>query len=382
MAVSSILGNKMRSFLTMLGVIIGVGAVILLVSVGEGSARNVTQRIQSMGSNLLTVNIRGRGAVTSLSYNEAMEFADFPGVHRIAPTQTSTATVKYGNTTVDDASLESTVPDYRSVLNYEVASGRFLMESDVTGRQKVAVIGKEIVDELFPFQNPLGERIKVNGQTFTIIGTLKEKGTSMAGSSDNKVIIPITVGLRLSGDTGIRNIYIQAASPEDVETAELFINNFLLKKFKDENNYRIFNQSEMLSTINEVTGTFTAMLGGIAGISLLVGGIGIMNIMLVSVTERTREIGIRKAIGAKHSDILVQFLIEAVVISGLGGIIGMLFGISGSLLVSKLVGFSTVVSIKILLIASLFSILVGVGFGIYPANKAALLNPIEALRYE
>lgn len=204
----------------------------------------------------------------------------------------------------------------------------------------------------------------------------------MGGSSDNKIIIPITTGMRLMGDTGIKTVYVQADSAEAVDTAELYLNNYLIKKFKDEDNYKIFNQSEMLSTVNEVTGTLTAMLGGIAGISLLVGGIGIMNIMLVSVTERTREIGIRKAIGAKHSDILIQFLIESIVISGLGGIIGIILGIGGSHLISGMVGFDTVISLNILLIASLFSIIVGVVFGIYPANKAARLNPIEALRYE
>lgn len=382
MAISSILSNKMRSFLTMLGVIIGVSAVIILVSVGEGSTKSVTERIESMGTNLLTVNIMGRGAMTSVSYDEVKEFSSFPGVDQVAPSQASSTTVKYGNKQMDSVSVESTTMEYLDVLNYELSGGRFLIESDLTNRQRVAVIGKEIIDELFPFQNPLGESITIRGQKFTVVGTLKEKGTSMGGSGDNKIIIPLTVGLRLSGDTGIRTIYVQAASAEQVETAELYINNYLVRKFKDEGNYRVFNQSEMLSTMSEVTGTLTAMLGGIAGISLLVGGIGIMNIMLVSVTERTREIGIRKALGAKHSDILIHFLIEALVISCLGGAVGIAIGISGSVLVSKLVGFSTVVSVNMLLIASVFSILVGVGFGIYPANKAALLNPIDALRYE
>jgi putative ABC transport system permease protein len=382
MAIASILSNKMRSFLTMLGVIIGVSAVITLVSLGEGSTRSVTEHIQSMGSNLLTVNITGRGTSTSLTYNETRELRDLPGVLYVAPSLASQATVKYGSISSDNASLESTTPEYQYVQNYRVSSGRFLLENDITQRQRTAVIGKEIVDELFPFHNPVGERIKINGQTFTVIGVLEEKGTSAMGSGDNKVIIPITTGQRLAGNTGIRTVYIQAASPEQVDTAELYLNNYLIKKFKSEDGYRIFNQSEMLSTISEVTGILTATLAGIAGISLLVGGIGIMNIMLVSVTERTREIGIRKALGAKHANILVQFLIEAVVISGLGGIIGIIFGISGSMVISNLAGFNTVISVNVILLASMFSILVGVIFGIYPANKAALLNPIDALRYE
>ncbi|NPV44595.1 MAG: FtsX-like permease family protein [Firmicutes bacterium] len=382
MAVGSILKNKMRSFLTILGIIIGVSAVITLVSVGEGSARQVTQRIESLGSNLITVFIRGRGAVNSISYDEAMEFMDIPGVEGVAPVQSSTSTVKYGNKTFDDASLDLSNSHYINVLNFNLDYGRFLLESDITYRQKVAVIGKEVVDELFPFQNPLGEKITINGQKFVVVGVLQEKGTSMRGSSDNKVVIPITTGQRLLGSTEIRTVYLTASSSEVVDTVISQLQSRLVKKFKSEDNFNIFSQTEMLSTVSEVTGTMTAMLGGIAGISLIVGGIGIMNIMLVSVTERTREIGIRKAIGAKKSDILIQFLIESVVLSGMGGLLGLITGIAGSGMISGLVGFETVISPRILIIAIAFSVFVGVFFGIYPANKAARLNPVDALRYE
>lgn len=382
MAVGSILKNKMRSFLTILGIIIGVSAVITLVSIGEGSARQVTQRIESLGSNLITVSIRGRGAVNSISYDEAMEFMDIPGVSGVAPVQSSTSAVKYGNKTFDDASLDLSNSHYINVLNFNLDYGRFLLESDIIRRQKVAVIGKEIADELFPLQNPLGERITINGQKFVVVGVLQEKGTSMRGSSDNKVVIPITTGQRLLGSTEIRTVYLTASSSEVVDTVISQLQIRLVKKFKSEDNFNIFSQTEMLSTVSEVTGTMTAMLGGIAGISLIVGGIGIMNIMLVSVTERTREIGIRKAIGAKKSDILTQFLIESVVLSGMGGILGLITGIVGSNLISGLIGFETVISPRILIIAIAFSVFVGIFFGIYPANKAARLNPVDALRYE
>ena len=268
------------------------------------------------------------------------------------------------------------------MLNFNLDYGRFLLESDITYRQKVAVIGKEVVDELFPFQNPLGEKITINGQKFVVVGVLQEKGTSMRGSSDNKVVIPITTGQRLLGSTEIRTVYLTASSSEVVDTVISQLQSRLVKKFKSEDNFNIFSQTEMLSTVSEVTGTMTAMLGGIAGISLIVGGIGIMNIMLVSVTERTREIGIRKAIGAKKSDILIQFLIESVVLSGMGGLLGLITGIAGSGMISGLVGFETVISPRILIIAIAFSVFVGVFFGIYPANKAARLNPVDALRYE
>jgi putative ABC transport system permease protein len=382
MAMSSIFSNKMRSFLTMLGVIIGVSAVIILVSIGQGTTKSVTESIEGMGSNLLTVNITGRGADTSLDIEDVKIFDEFIGVGKVSGSSTMNADIKAGNTILEDVSINGTDGDYLSILNYEMSEGRFLMETDLNNRQRVAVIGSEISSELFGSASGVGETIKINGQTFTIIGSLAEKGSSMMGSSDEVVIIPLTTAQRLSGDTSIKTIYIQAESADTVDVAKAYMENYLLREFKDESAYKVFDQSEVLETVGSVTGMLTAMLGGIAGISLLVGGIGIMNIMLVSVTERTREIGIRKAIGAKYADILIQFIIESIVLSGMGGIIGIVLGIGGSFMIGKLAGIETVVSTGIVLIATLFSLAVGVVFGIYPADKAAKLNTIDALRYE
>ena len=382
MAMSSIFSNKTRSFLTMLGVIIGVSAVIILVSIGQGTTKSVTDSIEGMGSNLLTVNIKGRGADTSLDIEDVASFEDFIGVGKVSGSSSLNGDIKSGNTTLEGISVTGTDEDYLSILNYEMTEGRFVSDTDVDGRQKVAVIGSEIRSELFGSASAVGQTIKINGQTFTIIGSLAEKGSSMMGSSDEIVIIPLTSAQRLSGDTSIKTIYVKAESKETVDVAKAYMENYLLREFKDEDAYSVFDQSEVLDTVGSVTGMLTAMLGGIAGISLLVGGIGIMNIMLVSVTERTREIGIRKAIGAKYADILIQFIIESIVLSGMGGIIGIVLGIGGSFAIGKLVGIETVVSSGIVILSTLFALAVGVIFGIYPANKAAKLNTIDALRYE
>ena len=381
LAINAIVANKMRSFLTMLGVIIGVSTVIILVSIGQGSTQSVTNRIESMGSNLIPVSIMGRGQVNGLSYQDAMKFAEKPGVSGVAPVISGNVTVKYGTKKVD-TSLEGTNEQYEQVRNQKASAGRFLMPVDLDYRQKVVLLGSEVSNELFGFSNPLGQDIKINGVKYKVIGLLEEKGSSAGGSSDDKVVIPITTAMRLLSNPVIRNISIQAKSKQDVNQVVSQLQALLLRKFKDENSYRVFNQAEMLSTVNEVTGTLTLMLGGIAGISLFVGGIGIMNIMLVSVTERTREIGIRKAIGAKRRDILRQFLVEATVVSGLGGIIGIALGFLGSGLIGKMMKITVAVSPQIALLAFSFSIIVGVFFGIYPANKASRLKPIEALRFE
>ncbi|KNZ69933.1 hypothetical protein Tfer_1313 [Thermincola ferriacetica] len=381
LAIAGIRANKMRSFLTMLGVIIGVSAVIILVSVGQGSAKQVTGQIESLGSNLISVNIRGRGEVSGLSYQEALKLGDRPGVSGIAPTISSSVTVKYGTKKVD-TSLEGTNEQYATVRNQKTSAGRFLLPVDIEYRQKVVLLGSEVSRELFGFGNPIGQEVKINGVKFKVVGLLEEKGSSMGGSNDDKVIIPITTAMRLLANPQISSVSLQAKSKEDVDIVVRQVEAALLRKFKDEDNYRVFNQAEMLSTVNQVTGTMTLMLGGIAGVSLLVGGIGIMNIMLVSVTERTREIGIRKAIGAKRRDILRQFLVEAVVVSSMGGILGIIVGMLGSKAIGTIMNMTMTVSPGVALLAFSFSVLVGIFFGLFPANKASRLKPIDALRFE
>lgn len=377
----TISSNKLRSFLTMLGVVIGVFAVVALVSLGQGATSQVTERVQGMGSNLITLSIRGRGALSSLTYQDAMELAARTGVSGVAPVANGQVTVKYGNQSVT-TSLEGTTPDYSSVRNHNVGLGRFLTSMDVQNRQNVAVLGADVVDNLFAGTNPLGRDIRINGTVFTIVGVLERKGDSMGGSNDDKVITPISTAQRLLRDAGIRTVYIQAESPEVVNRVVAGLEAAMKLRFRDEDAYRVFNQAEVLDTVSQVTGTLTLMLGGIAGISLLVGGIGIMNIMLVSVTERTREIGISKALGAKKRDILLQFLVESAVLSSLGGLVGLLLGYALVGAISRFTGLAAVFSPQVVALAVVFSLFVGVFFGIYPANKAANLSPIEALRAE
>lgn len=381
LAWAGIKANKLRSFLTMLGVIIGVAAVIILVSIGEGTSQSVTARIQGMGSNLISVNIRSNQTPVTLTYEEVMKWKERPGVAGVAPVISSNVTVKYGSKSYS-TTLEGVNEEYEEVRNHHVQAGRFIISSDLALRQKVAVLGVEVARQLFGNLNPVGETIKINGVNFKVVGLLEEKGSQAMGSNDDKVVIPLTTAERVLASRGIRSVFLQASSPDQVNGVVAQLDNLLYRKLKNTDAYRVFNQSEVLSTVNQITATFTTMLGGIAAISLLVGGIGIMNIMLVSVTERTREIGIRKAIGAKRRDILRQFLIEALVISCTGGIIGIIIGFGGSRLLSSLFSISTVISLRIVLIAFSFSVLTGIIFGLYPASKASRLNPIEALRYE
>jgi putative ABC transport system permease protein len=383
LALKGIVGNKMRTFLTMLGIIIGVSAVIILVSVVQGTTEDVKESIESMGTNLLTVRITGRGAEDSLTYEEILSIINLNGVEGVSPVASGNVTVKYGTNSMETLTLQGVNDEYQSVRNHTVQSGRFIMPLDVEYRQKVVLLGTEVVKELFGMENPLDREIQINGLNFKVVGILEEKGSTNMGSGDETIMIPITTAQRLLKLTGIREIYVQAESTEKVDTAYAQIEQYILKKFKnDEDSYRIFDQTELLSTISDVTNNMALMLGGIAAISLLVGGIGIMNIMLVTVTERTREIGIRKAIGARRRDILIQFLIEAAVISGLGGILGIIVGLSGNKLLTIFAGMATKTSMFVLIVAFAFSLIVGMFFGMYPASKASRLKPVDALRFE
>ncbi|MGE5654218.1 MAG: ABC transporter permease [Bacillota bacterium] len=382
----SIKSNKMRTFLTTLGVIIGVAAVIALVSIGEGAKASITSQISSMGSNMITLT-GGKGKAVRLTIPTAEFIAErTPLVLNTVPAFTvNNATVKVGNQT-EAIPVEGAGEAFQNVRNWRVATGSFFENSHVRSSRKVAVVGQWVVNEMFAGQDPVGEVMRINGDTFQIIGTMEAKGTVMGQDADKRIIIPVTAAQRMAGTTQLTALYFEAASSDVTAQAVEEIRQALRERFgavADEKNvFRTTSMDDLLTTVNTATATMTLMLAGIASISLLVGGIGIMNIMLVSVTERTREIGIRKALGAKRRDILAQFLIEAVILSASGGAVGIGLGVFGARQVSRLAGWPPTVSASSILLAFFFSAAVGVFFGIYPANKASKLDPIIALRFE
>lgn len=382
MSITSILANKMRSFLTMLGIIIGISSVIVLVGIGEGTKAQVQAQIEKLGTNLITVNITGRRSV-AFTNSEIEDLKTKPGIKEIAPSLSQgNINVKAGTKTYT-TSLEASTPEYSQIRKTNVSLGRFLNQSDIDNRSHAVIVGIDVANELFGRTNVVGQTISVNGVDFSIVGVLESQGSTMGGSGDDKIILPITTAQRLLKNTDIRTFYIEAASKDEVSTAMGYLNLFLNKKFKNDTTaFRVFDQTSLLTTASETASSMTLMLSGIAAISLLVGGIGIMNIMLVSVIERTREIGIRKAIGAKRKTILIQFLIESAGISCMGGILGVGFGFLLAYLARATMNLSVAISGNIVLGAVAFSIIVGIIFGMYPANKASKLNPIDALRFE
>ncbi|HOP74401.1 MAG TPA: ABC transporter permease [Bacillota bacterium] len=382
MALKNLRSNRVRSFLTMLGIIIGVGAVIAMVSLGDGAKRQITDKISEIGSNLITVS-PGRNAGRQFN-NHLVELLEdeLDYVSGIAPAVRGNKTAEAkGNST--DTTVLGITPDYGTIRNYKVAYGSFVRDSDVNSRRKVAVIGSYLAEELFPGTNPVGEEIRVGGVRLEVIGVLESKGQSGFGNGDNLVFVPLTTAQeRIFGNNRLTEISIQASDASYVNAVAAQVEEKMMAEFEDEDKFNVNNMAEMLSTAEDMTGIMTLLLAGIAGISLLVGGIGIMNIMLVSVTERIREIGIRKAIGAQSREILLLFLIEAITLSLLGGLVGILSGGGLAVVVGKLIGWNVQVSTGAVLIAFFFSLAVGLFFGVYPAYKASNLNPIEALRNE
>lgn len=382
MAGKSILANKMRSLLTMLGIIIGVAAVIALVGVGQGTTKQVTDQVESLGTNLLTVNITGRGSKTTVDYKEAEEITDKDDIAFAAPINQQNETVKNGSESTS-VSVVGTTADYLDVKEYQLAEGRFVAQIDLDYYQKIAVLGATTATDLFGTSNAVGQSFLINGVRYKVVGVLASKGSSLTGSNDEVVIIPITTSERLFKSKGVKTINVQVAESDKMDQVVTELETALSKKFRgDTDSYRVFNQQDLLDSFSSISNTLSLALGGVAAISLLVGGIGIMNIMLVSVTERTREIGIRKAIGAKKKDIMTQFLIESVALSGLGGLLGIAIGIGTSQILSHAMSITVVLSIPIIGLAFGFSVFIGVVFGLFPANKASNLRPIEALRFE
>lgn len=382
MAFKNLAAHKLRSFLTMLGIIIGISSVITLISIAQNSTKAITDQVKELGSNLITVSINGRGNTTSIDYREALEWEKKPGIGKVSPVLSGEVETKF-NSHKENMSIEGITPNYEKVQNFHIKTGRYVLPVDVRTRQKVVLLGTEAAKALFKNENPLGEVVKINGMPFTVVGLLENKSDSLMGSYNEKVLMPISTAEKLLLTSGVKTISIQADSSENVKLAMSSIKRVLNDKFNnDKDSYNILNQQELLETMNIVTQTMSLLLAGISGISLLVGGIGIMNIMLVSVTERTREIGIRKAIGAKRKDILILFLIESVFLTTIGGIIGIILGVAGSYGLSSLMEIESNVSPTVIVSAFLFSMFIGVVFGIFPANRAAKLRPIDALRVD
>jgi putative ABC transport system permease protein len=401
-ALESLSGNKLRSGLTVLGIVIGVAAVIAMLAVGKGAQESITGSINSIGTNLLVVFPGGKGEdrFRPLTMRDADALRDqlaAPSIEAVAPTLEIGGEVAYGGQRTS-APLLGVTPEYFQVRNVSLAEGEFITEEHVLGRASVVLLGPEVAVTLFGHADGItGETIRINGQPFRVIGVLESKGGGAFGSEDNQMIVPLTTAkARLfgpkSGQSGDRIdvLYVQAAGGDLVSQAMEEIAQILRTRHRitdDMDDFTIFTQQDLLAEAESITNVLTMFLGGIAGISLLVGGIGIMNIMLVSVTERTREVGLRKALGARKRDILTQFLTEASLLSLLGGMIGILLGWLISLIVGQIAAannapFTPVVGLEAILLATIFSAAIGLFFGIYPANRAAGLEPVEALRYE
>src|SRR5512137_1751413 len=401
-ALRALLANKLRSALTMLGIVIGVGAVVALMSIGTGAQASITNRIEGIGANRIRVVSRqgkqfrqsgaGGGVTAPLTYEEALQLRGLPGVAAVGPQAQSRQPLKVGKNQ-ETAQVVGVVPDYTLIHPDQLDHGRFISAADVTNKARVAVVGSQVVTDLFGGLDPVGKQIKINNILFDVVGVMKSQGSGGFGfSRDTTTYVPITTAFarlsnaRVGTQKSVSTIEVSATDSDSITPAIAAITDKLstLHKIKPgaAADFTAQSQADILATATQVTGVLTVFLGAIAGISLVVGGIGIMNIMLVSVTERTREIGLRKAVGARRSDILYQFLTETLVMSILGGIIGIAIGAAISALVNASGVMTTVVSAESIVLAFGFSAAIGVFFGLYPANRAAGLKRIEALRYE
>jgi putative ABC transport system permease protein len=389
LALSRLRTQRLRAALTMLGVIIGVASVVALVGVGQGTTSNITSQLSRLGTNLLTINPTEQNSdgSTSLTIDDATAIAGLDGVAAVAPEVSTSQTVTAGTETTTTTSIVGTTAAYPSVRAYTVWQGSSLTDLAVERRLRVAVLGKTAADDLKLDESDIGSQISIGGIGFTVVGILQPKGGSGFQDPDNQILVPVgTVQKYFVGGDSVRSIGVSVAPNADMETTKARITELLRQQHdlaaSDDADFAIFDQTQLLAAASSISGTLTLLLGGIASISLVVGGIGIMNIMLVSVRERTREIGIRKAIGARASDILAQFLVEALTLSLLGGLMGVAVGLGVSALIARLAGWAFAFNLSTLLAAVLSSLLVGVVFGVWPARQAARLDPIAALRYE
>lgn len=396
-SLSALIANKLRALLTMLGIIIGVAAVITMIAIGEGAQKAVIERIQSLGSNLLFVSpgAQRSGGMVIVQFGTSVRLknsdadavtARVSAVDAVVPELSRNAQVKYENRNWSTRII-GTVPDYETVRSFKAVAGRYFTHSEERGVATVCVLGSSVVDNLFPNVDPLGKKIRIAGQNFEVVGVLESKGQSGFQNPDDQIIVPLsTAQRRLFGVDYLSQITAKVVNDQKMDEAFFDIERILRREHKlreeQDNDFTIRNQADIISTFQETQQTFTFLLAGIAAVSLLVGGIGIMNIMIVSVTERTKEIGIRKAIGARKRDIMWQFLIESVVMSVVGGCIGIAVGILASYLIATYGNLSPIISINSIVLSFAFASMVGIFFGIYPAWKAAISNVIDALRYE
>ena len=388
LALTRLRSNRLRAALTMLGVVIGVASVVALVGVGQGTTSNITTALASLGTNLLTISPTEQGSdgSTSLTLEDAQAVADLPGVAGVAPEVSTSQDVTAGDESTT-TTVVGTTSDYTDVRAYAVWQGSGLTDVGIDRGLRVAVLGKSTADDLGLDATSIGSEISIGGIGFTMIGILQPKGGSGFEDPDDQILVPVaTVQKYFVGGDSVRSIGVSVASSADMDTTNARITALLRERHElastDDDDFEIFDQTQLLEAASSISGTLTLLLGGIASISLVVGGIGIMNIMLVSVRERTREIGIRKAIGARAIDILAQFLVEALTLSLIGGLLGVALGLGISALIAQLAGWSFAFTPTTLVAAVASSLLVGVVFGVWPARQAARLDPITALRYE
>ncbi|MBN8609696.1 MAG: ABC transporter permease [Deltaproteobacteria bacterium] len=391
-ALQSLRGNRMRTALTALGTIIGVASVVVVLAIGEGAQASVTDRVRALGTNLLTVRpgVGGFGPVRSgnvetLTLADATALARVPGVVAVSPESTSSAQIRFLGENTSSSVVGVTAP-YFSVRNLEIASGLGISTVDEATRARVAVLGANISDDLFGSASPLGERIQIRGIAFRVVGVLGQMGEGF-GSPDDQVLVPLSVHTgTLFGQDYLSQISVELAEEDQADTTIDRISSVLRLRHAlrddEDDDFNVSSQAEMLRTMSAITGTLTALLSAVALVSLVVGGIGIMNIMLASVTERTREIGVRMAVGARRRDVLLQFLLESVLVSMAGGVAGLLLGVLAALAIARIGGWTTIVPASGVALALGVSALVGIVFGVGPARRAASLDPVEALRQE